>query len=76
MLPAAVVIKQGEPAQVPVHVRDGATASLTIALEGGTGSLEALQQDIWIQPREVDGVSTGRATFTLPGDLPLGWHTL
>src|SRR6478609_5721175 len=76
MLPAAVVIKQGEPAQVPVHVRDGATASLTITLEGGTGSREALQQDIWIQPREVDGVSTGRATFSLPEDLPLGWHTL
>ncbi|MDE8589135.1 4-alpha-glucanotransferase [Arthrobacter sp. NQ4] len=76
MLPAAVVIKQGEPAQVPVHVRDGATASLTIALEGGAGSREAVQQDIWIQPREVDGVSTGRATFSLPEDLPLGWHTL
>src|SRR6478609_9204857 len=76
MLPAAVVIKQGEPAQVPVHVRDGATASLTITLEGGTGSREALQQDIWIQPRQVDGVSTGRATFSLPEDLPLGWHTL
>ncbi|UTT69983.1 4-alpha-glucanotransferase [Arthrobacter sp. DNA4] len=76
MLPPAVVIKQGEPAQVPVHVRDGATASLTINLEGGAGSREALQQDIWIQPREVDGVSTGRATFSLPEDLPLGWHTL
>ncbi|HEY1157441.1 MAG TPA: 4-alpha-glucanotransferase, partial [Arthrobacter sp.] len=28
MLPPAVVIKQGEPAQVPVHVRDGATTRL------------------------------------------------
>ncbi|MBX7443896.1 MULTISPECIES: 4-alpha-glucanotransferase [unclassified Arthrobacter] len=76
MLPPAVVIQQGEPAQVPVHVRDGATASLTVTLEGGAGSREAVQQDIWVQPREVDGVSTGRATFSLPQDLPLGWHTL
>jgi 4-alpha-glucanotransferase len=76
MLPPAVVIKQGEPAQVPVHVPDGATARLTIALEGGVGSRDAVQQDIWVQPRDVDGVSTGRATFSLPGDLPLGWHTL
>jgi len=76
MLPPAVVIKQGEPAQVPVHVRDGATARLTVTLEGGAGSLDAVQDDIWVQPRDVDGTPTGRATFSLPPDLPLGWHTL
>lgn len=76
MLPPAVVIQQNEPAQVPVHVRDGATATVTIALEGGTGSREAVQQDLWVEPREVDGTVVGRATFALPGDLPLGWHTL
>ncbi|TLM82923.1 4-alpha-glucanotransferase [Pseudarthrobacter sp. NamE2] len=76
MLPPAVVIQQGEPAQVPVHVRDGATASVTIALEGDGGSRDAVQQDVSVQPREVDGVSVGRATFALPQDLPLGWHTL
>ena len=76
MLPPAVVIKQGEPAQVPVHVRDGATTRLTITLEGGAVQREAVQQDVRVQPREVDGVSTGRATFSLPEDLPLGWHTL
>lgn len=76
MLPPAVVIQQNEPAQVPVHVRDGATATLSITLEGGAGSREAVQQDVWVQPREVDGNSVGRATFALPQDLPLGWHTL
>ena len=76
MLPPAVVIKQGEPAQVPVHVPDSAIARLTITLEGGTETREAVQQDIWVQPRDVDGVATGRATFSLPEDLPLGWHTL
>ncbi|UKA75802.1 4-alpha-glucanotransferase [Arthrobacter sp. FW306-07-I] len=76
MLPPAVVIKQGEPAQVPVHVRDGAPTRLTVTLEAGAGLREAVQQDVWVQPRDVDGVSTGRATFSLPEDLPLGWHTL
>ncbi len=76
MLPPAVVIQQGEPAQVPVHVREGAAASMAITLEGGAGTLEAEQQDVWVQPRDVDGVSMGRATFALPQDLPLGWHTL
>jgi len=76
MLPPAVVIQQGEPAQVPVHLRDGSTAEVSITLEGGAGSRDAVQQDLWVQPRDVDGVATGRATFALPQDLPLGWHTL
>ncbi|WP_104044224.1 4-alpha-glucanotransferase [Arthrobacter sp. ZGTC412] len=76
MLPPAVVIQQGEPAQVPVHVQDGATAQVSITLEGGAGTRDAVHQDLWVQPRDVDGVSTGRATFALPQDLPLGWHTL
>jgi 4-alpha-glucanotransferase len=76
MLPPAVVIQEGEPAQVPVHVRDGATARVSITLEGGAGSRDAVQEDLWVQPRNVDGVATGRATFSLPEDLPLGWHTL
>ncbi len=76
MLPPAVVIQQGEPAQVPVHVPDGATADLTITLEGGAGTRKAVQQDVLMQPRDVDGVSVERATFALPQDLPLGWHTL
>jgi 4-alpha-glucanotransferase len=76
MLPPAVVIQQGEPAQVPVHVRDGAKAQVSITLEGGAGSRDAVQQDLWVQPRDVDGTVTGRTTFALPQDLPLGWHTL
>lgn len=76
MLPPAVVIQQGEPAQVPVHVPDGTPVSLRISLEAGAGTRDAAQQDVWVQPRDVDGVSIGRATFALPEDLPLGWHTL
>ncbi|MBT2534385.1 4-alpha-glucanotransferase [Arthrobacter sp. ISL-48] len=79
MLPPAVVVQEGEPAQVPVHVRDGATARLSVELEAGTGPdqrLEATQQDVWVPPQDVDGIPTGRATFALPQGLPLGWHTL
>ncbi|TLM88014.1 4-alpha-glucanotransferase [Pseudarthrobacter sp. NamE5] len=75
MLPPAVVIMQGEPALVPVHVADGAAVSLAIALEDGA-TVDAVQQDVWEHPVEVDGKSIGRATFPLPEDLPLGWHTL
>lgn len=76
MLPPAVVIQQGEPALVPVHVRDGVALKLGIALEGGAGSVDAVQEDVREQPRGVDGVATRRMTFALPQDLPLGWHTL
>lgn len=76
MLPPAVVIQQGEPALVPVHVRDGVALKLGIALEGGAGSVDAVQEDVREQPRDVDGVAIRRMTFALPQDLPLGWHTL
>lgn len=77
MLPPAVVVRQGETALVPVHVRDGSTARLSVELETGAGGLvEAVQQDIWVQPQDVDGIATGRATFAVPEGLPLGWHTL
>ena len=75
MLPPAVVIQQGEPALVPVHARDGAAVQLGIALEDGSG-IDAVQEDVREQPRDVGGVATRRLTFALPQDLPLGWHTL
>lgn len=76
MLPPAVVIQQGEPALVPVHVRDSAAVQLGITLEGGAGSVDAVEEDVREQPRDVDGLATRRMTFALPQDLPLGWHTL
>lgn len=76
MLPPAVVVQEGEPALVPVHVRDGATARLSVVLEAGGEPVEAVQQDIWVPAQDVDGVPIGRATFAVPQGLPLGWHTL
>ncbi|BAS06950.1 4-alpha-glucanotransferase [Arthrobacter sp. Hiyo4] len=77
MLPPAVVVQQGQTALVPVHVKDGATARLRVVLEAGAGGpVAAVQQDVWVPPQDVDGVATGRATFSVPEGLPLGWHTL
>ncbi len=77
MLPPTVVVQQGETALVPVHVRDGATARLTVVLETGAGeAVAAEQQNLWVAPQDVDGQPTGRATFAVPQGLPLGWHTL
>jgi 4-alpha-glucanotransferase len=77
MLPPAVVVQQGQTALVPVHIPDGATARVTVVLETGAGEpVDAVQQDVWVPPRDVDGVATGRATFAVPEGLPLGWHRL
>ena len=32
--------------------------------------------DYWVEPVEVDGQRIGEASFRVPGDLPLGWHTV
>lgn len=74
-LPHCVVARGGSTHHVPVHVVDGTAVGLHIELEDG-GQVETAQVDQWVQPREIDGVVIGRATFALPEDLPLGWHTL
>ncbi|UNX54022.1 4-alpha-glucanotransferase [Georgenia sp. TF02-10] len=72
-LPPSVVVRQGREHDLPVHVPDGAAVSVRVHLEDG-GTRELVQRDAWVPPRDVDGVLTGRATFVLPADLPLGWH--
>jgi 4-alpha-glucanotransferase len=74
-LPACVVVRSGRPADVPVHVPDGAVVRLHAELEGG-GRVDLAQTDRWVEPRTVGGRRVGEATFTVPGDLPLGWHDL
>ncbi|MFD1504530.1 4-alpha-glucanotransferase [Georgenia yuyongxinii] len=74
-LPPSVVVRAGREHEVPVHVPDGATVTVHVDLEDG-GTWPLTQKDLWVQPRDVDGHLTGRATFVLPADLPLGWHEL
>ena len=75
LLPPSVVVREGSEHHLPVHVPDGAT--VTVRVETEDGHVVGLDQlDVWVDPREVDGVRVGRATFRLPSDLPLGWHEL
>ena len=74
-LPPSVVARAGEEVRVPVHVPDGAGVRVHVDLEDGSRR-ELPQTDDWTLPHDVDGVLTGRATFALPADLPLGWHAL
>ena len=74
-LPPCVVAIQGDAHHINVHVHDGATADVTLTLEDG--SQRTIQQvENWAEPRTIDGITWGEATFVLPEDLPLGWHTL
>jgi 4-alpha-glucanotransferase len=78
VLPPVVVVREGRQAHVPVHVTHGDPVEVWVELdaEAGGGRREVAQADVPVPPRTVDGREIGRATFTLPTDLPLGWHTL
>jgi 4-alpha-glucanotransferase len=78
MLPPVVVLRTGQRPQVPVHVDEGAPlqAWLEVDPEAGGGRRHVEQVDVYVPPRAVDGRLVGRATVEVPGDLPLGWHTL
>ncbi len=82
VLPAVLVARSGSgpagPAgstRVAVHVPHGSQVQVEVVCEdGGRRRLE--QAEHWVAPREVDGRLVGEATFTVPADLPLGYHQL
>jgi 4-alpha-glucanotransferase len=75
IVPPITVLRQGRSREIPVHVTDGDSVEANLRLEAGeTRGLEQL--DRYIPPRHADGRLIGRATFLVPGDLPLGWHRL
>jgi len=78
VLPPVVVVRSGRQVHVPVHLPHGDSVTAWIVLddEAGGGRIDLAQADVWVQPRTVDGRDIGRATFTLPRDLPLGWHEM
>jgi len=74
-VPPVTVVRLGHRREIPVHVPHGSPVDVTLMLE--TGGERALHQvDNPVPPREVGGQLIGRATFEIPGDLPLGWHAL
>jgi 4-alpha-glucanotransferase len=76
VLPACTVVRAAEPARVWVHVPHGSPARPYVRLEQGGLRSDLVQLDQWVPPQDVDGVLVGEATFALPEDLPLGWHSL
>ncbi|MDU0479272.1 4-alpha-glucanotransferase [Staphylococcus chromogenes] len=74
-LPPCVVATHGYEYIVNVHVHDGAPARVLITTESGE-TFEAQQRENWTPARDVNGVRWGEASFAVPADLALGWHTL
>ncbi|MGA8211478.1 MAG: 4-alpha-glucanotransferase [Nocardioidaceae bacterium] len=75
MLPPCVVLTDGTPRHVAVHVPHGDAVEVAVVLEGG-GSRVLAHVDRWVEPHSVDGRLVGEATVEVPADLPLGYHTL
>ena len=74
-LPPCVVAREGAEKSFPVHVHDGDPVTVTITLEDG--ATRPTYQDPNDAPAaDVAGVMWGEASFHVPGDLPLGFHTL
>jgi 4-alpha-glucanotransferase len=76
MLPAALVVLQGERRSVDVHVPHGSGVELWVELESGRVRRDLVQLGDWQPPERVDDDLVGEATFELPDDLALGYHTL
>ena len=77
MLPGCVVATQGAADQTFwVHVAHGADVEVWLDLENGGRHDQVRQVNLPVEPRDVDGRLVGEATFAVPADLPLGYHTL
>lgn len=74
-LPPCTVVRQGNWSDLPVHVVHGQPVRTWCVLEDGSGR-DLKQLDRYVPPREVRGQWRGRATFEVPGNLPLGYHTV
>ncbi|MFT3943295.1 MAG: 4-alpha-glucanotransferase [Ancrocorticia sp.] len=75
VLPPCTVIREHTWASISVHVPHGSGVSVEVILEDD-GVLALQQIDDHTPPRDVDGVLTGRASFSIPATLPLGYHTI
>lgn len=73
MLPPVIVSVVGSDATFAVHVPHWDPVYVRITTESGRIA-EPAQLDVWVEPREVDGVLVGRATFAVPADLEPGYH--
>ena len=74
-LPPTTVCRQGNEAEIPVHVPHGMGVWCHLETEDGYHH-ELEQLDRPIPPRMVDGNLVGRATFKIPNWFPQGWHRI
>ncbi|MFM8353129.1 MAG: 4-alpha-glucanotransferase, partial [Actinomycetales bacterium] len=75
MIPPVFITIAGQERRLWVHLPHGQSVTAWLTLEDG--SHRSLQQiDHWVDPMQVDGVLTGEASFLVPADLPLGWHSV
>ncbi|MEE4021748.1 4-alpha-glucanotransferase [Gordonia sp. PKS22-38] len=73
MLPNVTVAVEAATARFIVHVPHWNPVHVWIVTENGD-TVAPEQVDEWVDPREVDGVLLGRATFEIPADLAPGYH--
>ncbi len=76
MLPPCLALRADRTAAVWVHVTHGDPVDIWIELETGGSRGDLRQLENWTPPREIDGRWVGEASFEIPADLPLGYHTL
>jgi 4-alpha-glucanotransferase len=76
MLPSCMVIRERRTASVWVHVPHGDPVSVWIEFESGDIRRPLRQLENWTPPRQIDEGWVGEASFEIPDDLPLGYHTL
>ncbi len=76
MLPPCLTLVRGRSVPVAVHAEAGAEVRVWIEREDGERSAELPRTDEPPQTRLVDDRSLTRLEFTLPDQLPLGYHTL
>jgi 4-alpha-glucanotransferase len=75
VLPDVVVTREGQAPQVAVHVPTEGPVQVWVDTEDGE-RLELAAPVSTGRSHPVDGVVTEELTVDLPGELPLGWHTL
>lgn len=75
LLPPTVVTTQGIGGEVRVHVRHGDPVAVWAELDDGA-RWTLPQVDRFVEPRQVGEVLIGEATFWLPAELPIGYHSL
>ncbi|MGZ4723397.1 MAG: 4-alpha-glucanotransferase [Ilumatobacteraceae bacterium] len=76
LLPPTVVMTSGTGTNIMVHVHHGDAVTVCVELEGGSNRWWLAQVDRWVEPRTIDGDLIGEATFWLPAELPIGYHTV